>query len=89
MPLCYLLTFFKINFFFQNFFPLWKFKEQFKKNSFIIQEQDSKTGQEHLMNIKLDNFLEQSADYKRHHLHIIVIYYILRRKSLVSIYVFS
>ena len=47
--------------------PLREFKEQFKKSSFIIQEQDSKTGhelllkcsrtaQEHFMNVKLDYF---------------------------------
>ena len=47
--------------------PLRKFKEQFKKSSFIIQEQDSRTGhellfkcsrtaQEHFMNVKLDYF---------------------------------
>ena len=50
--------------------PLRKLKEQFKKSSFIIQEQDSRTGhelllkcsrtaQEHFMNIKLDYFKEQ------------------------------
>ena len=47
--------------------PLREFKEQFKKSSFIIQEQDSRTGhelllkcsrtaREHFMNVKLDYF---------------------------------
>ena len=48
--------------------PLRKFEEQFKKSSFIIQEQGSRTGHElllkcsrtaqvHFMNVKFDNFL--------------------------------
>ena len=47
--------------------PLREFKEQFKKSSFIIQEQYSRTGHEvllkcsrtaheHFMNVKLDHF---------------------------------